>query len=92
MTIDVHMEGLSLEDFNNSEEQVAEIYTNLCQACMELLVMKQITSKIQLKRTKKTKIQSFAKSFASNTVVNNNSKKPISCIDNQIVSLYPFDN
>jgi ribosome biogenesis protein Tsr3 len=44
------------------------------------------------KNEKKTKIQSFAKSFASNTVVNNSSKKPISCTDNQIVSLYPFDN
>lgn len=29
MTIDIHVEDLSLENFNNSEEQAAEIYTSL---------------------------------------------------------------
>ena len=41
-------------------------------------MMKQITSKIQLKRTKKIKTQGFSKSFANNIAINNNSKKPIS--------------
>jgi hypothetical protein len=43
-----------------------------------MLMMKQITSKIQLKRTKKIKIQGFAKSFVSDTVANINSEKSIS--------------
>lgn len=29
MTTNIHMEGLYLEDFNNSEEQIVEIYTSL---------------------------------------------------------------
>lgn len=69
---------LSLENFNNFEEQVVEIYTNLISIMRRTIDDEADKEQNTTEKNEKIKIQGFAKSFASNTATNNNSKKLIS--------------
>ena len=93
MATSIHLEDLFLEGFNNSEEQVVDIYTRLVSIMRGTIDDEASNKQNTNEKNEKIKIQDFAKSFAGNSATNNNSEKSIfyrSYTDKQIVDFIPL--